>query len=173
MKRIMGTQDSAAPIAFVGREKELAELHGFAQVMRRVPADAIPDGAMRCVHGVPGAGKTAMKREFQRQWNVLEDLRVQRLQERKKPDGGTEGVQDPPVEAPVLCAAISTAELSQKPVALMRAITEKAVDSHALWKAGPLRNVDGHLQKLRNSGNTAATYWTVATWASTRRRWAP
>ena len=111
---LVESRDRSDPLSFVGRDSEMQFLDGL--VSRAAAQDKSPPlGAIRVVQGVPGTGKTALCNEFGR-----------RLLERGEVNG-----------RPVLCASISTADLSRPPVHLIRTINKRCFDAHV--KRGAMR----------------------------------
>ena len=64
MRRYVDSADRTSPLVFVGRQREMERLDA---TIRNV-AERGTEGATSVVHGVPGAGKTALARELAQRW---------------------------------------------------------------------------------------------------------
>ena len=129
--RLAESSDRASPTVFAGREEELDLLNAAVRGSQRGEP-----GHTVVIHGVPGAGKTALLNEYAAR--LLED------------SGGT--------EAPTIAVPLRPGDLDAPPVAILQEIDRqfRLLEASDAWPAR-LNRVAGGASQLGNALFAAAT----------------
>ena len=131
LKHVQGIKDRSSPLVFVGRHEEMKFLRQVVDLVRNIPVGPDqPEGTLRLIHGVPGAGKSALKKEFARR--MMDPPPLLDLQADGKADEG--GPPQAPPPPSILCVELTTAHLALPPLHLVRSITKNVVKSQARWQ---------------------------------------
>ena len=156
-------KDRSDPVAFVGRRAELVFLQDVVDVVRATPASGHGKhkGSLRLIHGVPGAGKTALKAEFMRQCAD----RSERL-DPKALAQDADRAYETPTAPPLLCVELDNSDLAQTPLSLVRSITEEVVKSQTKWQAAQLPYIKVDAGTLRDA--VSRRLFRGATWKEVR-----